>query len=66
MGIETQVPVSHERRLRYRGHEIEIWFDERGSVFAWKAFAKGIGTVSGMSEAEAITDMKNKINRVRR
>lgn len=38
MGREWPVPISRERRIPYRGHTIEVYFEETGSVYAWKAF----------------------------
>lgn len=63
MGIEWPAPVSHERKMAYRDRDIEIWYDESGSIFAWKAFVYGIGTSSGASEEEAVERAMARIDK---
>lgn len=62
MGVDWPTPVSNERTLTYKGRTIEVWFEETGSVFAWKAFVKGIGTRSGASDDEAIAEIKAAVD----
>ena len=63
MGVDWPTAVSHERKIRYHGKTIELWYDENGSVYAWKAFVMGLGTSSGASDDEAIAGAKSKIDK---
>ena len=44
MGEDWPTPISNDRSFTYQGRTVDIWYEETGSVFAWKAFCKGIGT----------------------
>ena len=61
MGEEFPTPISNKRKIRYNGRVIEIWFEETGTVYAWKAFVSGLGTFGGISEEEAIARAKEQI-----
>lgn len=61
MGEEFPTPISNKRKISYKGRTIEVWFEETGSVYAWKAFIAGFGTFSGVSEEEAIQGAKGQI-----
>lgn len=62
MGVDWPTPVSNERSVLYRGRTIDVWYEESGSVYAWKAFVKGLGTFSGAGDEEAIDGAKAAIN----
>ena len=61
-GEEWPTPVSNERTEEHAGRTIKVWFEEGGSVYAWKAFVKGLGTYSGASDGEAIAKAKAAID----
>jgi len=62
MGIDWPIPTSRERKIRYRGRTIEVYFTEDGRLYAWKAFVMGLGESSGINESEAIDGAKKRID----
>jgi len=62
MGIDWPTPVSNERYIPHGGRTIHLYYEEGGSVFAWKAFVQGIGTFSGAGDDEAIDAAKAAID----
>ena len=62
MGVDCPIPVTNERKIDYKGRTIEVWYEETGSVYAWKAFVMGLGTFSGAGDDEAINKAKAKID----
>ena len=62
MGIDWPISISNERTILHRKRTIEVWYEETGSVFAWKAFVKGLGTFSGAGDDEAIDAAKAAID----
>jgi hypothetical protein len=61
-GEEWPTPISNESHMVYRGRTIEIWFEETGSVYAWKAFCRGFGTFSGIDNGQAIASAMRAID----
>lgn len=63
MGIDTLEYRSNERSIVRMGREIEVWYDEdaSSSLTAWKAFCKGIGTMSGACAEESIARIVDRM-----
>jgi len=64
MGVELPVPTSCERTIEYRGHRLEIYYNEESC--RWYCFVMGIGDSTGGitgDEAGAIEAAKEKIDR---
>ena len=44
-GVDLEVSNSNEENIEYKGHIIEVWYDENSSSpWAWHAFVQGFGT----------------------
>ena len=44
-GVDLEVSNSNEENIEYKGHIIEVWYDENSnSPWAWHAFVQGFGT----------------------
>jgi hypothetical protein len=64
-GIDTQSYHSREKLYKYKGFEIESFYDEDASsaFSAWGAFAKGIGSRMRPSREEALEAIKSLIDK---
>lgn len=46
----------------FHGREVEVYYDQLASIFSqWKAFCRGIGTVSRMDREEVVAEMHRRI-----
>ena len=62
MGIDLEVSNSNEENIEYKGHIIEVWYDENSSSpWAWNAFVKGFGTYTEHDRNQVVNVAKRKI-----
>ena len=62
-GIDLEVNNSNEENIEYKGHIIEVWYDENSnSPLAWNAFIKGFGTYSEYGRDRVVHVAKRKID----
>ena len=62
-GIDLEVSNSNEENIEYKGHIIEVWYDENSnSPLAWNAFIKGFGTYSEYGRDRVVHVAKRKID----
>lgn len=61
-GVDLEVSISNEKNINFKGHVIQVWYDETSSSpFAWNAFIKGFGTYSEQDRNQVIYIAKQKI-----
>ena len=62
-GVDLEVSNSNEENIEYKGHIIEVWYDENSnSPLAWNAFIKGFGTYSEYGHGRVVHVAKRKID----
>ena len=62
-GVDLEVSNSNEENIEYKGHIIEVWYDENSnSPLAWNAFVKGFGTYSEYGRDRVLHVTKRKID----
>ena len=62
-GVDLEVSNSNEENVEYKGHVIEVWYDENSnSPLAWNAFIKGFGTYSEYGRDRVVHVAKRKID----
>ena len=61
--VDLEVSNSNEENIEYKGHIIEVWYDENSnSPLAWNAFVKGFGTYSEYGRDRVLHVAKRKID----
>tara|TARA_B100000945_G_C20190074_1_gene506482 strand:- start:415 stop:690 length:276 start_codon:yes stop_codon:yes gene_type:complete len=65
-GVDLEVSNSNEENIEYKGHVIEVWYEENSnSPWAWNAFIKGFGTYSEYGRDRVVHVAKRKIDEKR-